>query len=271
MENNKFNFFIGLDIDDDILKASNESSNENRYKNMIIKGLVSDQSKDVENEAMEPSGFEFDEFLKSGYLNLEHFTTRKGDPQYWIGEPLEGEVKNNKFFIKGKLWEKHPLARNFWDTMLIMKASGSTRKPGFSIEGKALERDPLNKKRVTKARISNVALTFSPVNKNSYMDIVKGEQIEDFIECEFPKCDNKYIYEFEKGCKSYGVTKSFKIEEKDDEEEEENKEKAVTTSSAEPLMKESLDKKVKNIISKGLRDKVISPQKALNFIKKVKK
>ena len=59
--------------------------------------------------------------------------------------------------------------------------SGSTRRPGMSIEGKALERDPKNEKHITKAIINNIALTFTPVNFNSYLDFVKGVQEQDFI------------------------------------------------------------------------------------------
>jgi hypothetical protein len=266
MTNNKFNFFVDADIPDDIYKASKDAKSEDRYKNMLIYGLASDSSEDSEGEFMEPSGFEIDDFLSKGLINLEHFTSRKGDPQFWIGEPVEGKVKNNEFFVKAKLWEKHPLARNFWDTLLIMKASGSTRKAGFSIEGKALARDPMNKKRVTKARISHLAATLSPINKNSWADIVKGEQKEDFIEPEIDSSENpKYIYEFEKAGKCYGVKKNFEIEEKEDEEDEE--EKAITTSNTELLRKESIDKKTKNIVRKALRTGKISPKNAYKFIK----
>jgi len=256
MTKNNFNFFVGVDIDNDIYKASKEAKGDERYKNMVIYGLASDSSEDSEGEFMDPSGFIIDDFLKSGYLNLEHFTTRKGDPQYWIGEPVDGYVKNNEFFVKGKLWEHHPLARNFWDTMLIMKASGSKRKPGFSIEGKALERHPLNKKRVTKAKINHCAVTMTPVNKNSFFDIVKGEQKEDFITPKV-KVDSKYIYEFEDGGKVYGITKGFEIEEK-----------AVDTTNSAALRRESLDEDVKNLLQKALRKKLISPKKVYYFLKK---
>ena len=154
---NEFNFFVDVDIPDDIYKAAKDAKGDEKYDNMIIYGLASDSGKDSEGEIMEPNGFQIDDFLKSGLINLEHFTTRKGDPAYWIGEPLEGHIKDNKFFVKAKLWKASQLARNFWDTCLIMKASGSTRKPGFSIEGKALERHPLNKMRVTKAKINHLA------------------------------------------------------------------------------------------------------------------
>ena len=261
---NEFNFFVDVDIPDEIYKAAKDAKGDEKYDNMVIYGRASDSSKDSEGEFMEPSGFEIDDFLKSGLLNLEHFTTRKGDPQYWIGQPIDGFVKNNELFIKGKLWKAHPLARNLWDTCLIMKASGSDRKPGFSIEGKALERHPLNKKRVTKAKINHCAITFTPVNKNSYFDIVKGEQKEDFVksEVENPKATN-FMFEFEKSGKKYVVTKDFKVEEKKEDEEE----KSVTIESAKPLRRESLDKDVKNIIAKSLLSGRISPEKAYNLIK----
>jgi len=83
--------------------------------------------------------------------------------------------------VKGKLWKESPEARAFWDKCIEMKNSGSTRRPGMSIEGKALARDPKNEKHITKAIINNIALTMTPVNFNSYVDLVKGVQVQDFI------------------------------------------------------------------------------------------
>ena len=103
---------------------------------------------------------------------------------FWIGEPIEAYVKDNKFFVKGKLWEKSPEARAFWDKAIEMQESGSTRKPGMSVEGKALERDKKNPKRVTKALITNIALTMTPVNTKTYLDIEKskGGSVNDLLE-----------------------------------------------------------------------------------------
>jgi hypothetical protein len=259
---NAFNFFVEADIPDDIYKAATEAKGNKRYDNMIIEGLASDSSKDSEGETMEPNGFEIDEFLKSGLVNLEHLTSRKGDPDFWIGEPISGYVKDNKFFVKAKLWKAKPYARNLWDTCIAMKESGSTRRPGFSIEGKALERHPMNKMRVTKARINNLAVTFTPVCKNSYFDIVKGEQKEDFVkDKQVDNSKSKYLFEFEKGGKNYGVTKDFKVEERVDEE------KAVTSESSNTLRREELDPRVKNLLVKSLRSKKITPQRALFLIK----
>lgn len=265
--NNKFNFFVSCDISDDIFKASYEAVGEDKYKNMYIEGLASDMSVDADNQILEPQGFDFEDFKKSGLVNLEHFTTRKGDPQFWVGDVIDAYVKNDEFFVKSKLWEKHPLARNLWDTLLIMKASGSTRRAGYSIEGKIILKDPKNKDRIKKAKMSHIAITFSPKNKNSWADIVKGGQTDDFIEPEVETIgESKYVYEFEKGCKKYGVTKSFDVEELGDEEDKE--EKSETTGSTECLKKESLDGKIKKQIKaeslmKALVNKKITLRQAL--------
>ena len=271
--NNDFNFFVSCNISDDLFKSSYEAVGEDRYKNMYIEGLASDMSVDADNQVLEPQGFDFEDFKKSGMVNLEHFTTRKGDPAYWIGDVVDAYVKDDQFFVKSKLWEKRQLARNLWDTLLEMKASGSTRRAGYSIEGKTLLKDPKDKNRIKEAKMSHIAITFSPKNKNSWADIVKGGQSEDFIKSEIETIgDSKYVYTFMKGEKMYGVTKSFEIEEKEDEELEE---KSDTTDSTSCLKKESLDKKIKKQIKaesliKSLANEKINIKQAIFIAKSFK-
>lgn len=185
----KFNFWVPIDIEK--AKTSKEKStgtdDDSRYDNMVFEGVASDSSEDDEGESMNPNGFILDRFLKSGLLNLDHLTSRSKEnkSRFWIGEPLDAWVKDNKFFVKGKLWKKSPEARAFWDKCIQMAESGSTRKPGMSIEGKVIERDKTNPRKVSKALITNVALTFQPVNTNSFFDIIKGRQSADFIDYEF--------------------------------------------------------------------------------------
>ena len=178
-----FKLYVDLDLE----KAKkDDSANESPYSNMVFSGVASDSSKDDEEEVLEPSGFIYDRFLKSGLFNLDHLPTRSpiNKSRFWIGEPIEAYVRDNKFFVKGKLWEKSPEARAFWDKAIEMKESGSTRKPGMSVEGKALERDKRNPKRVTKALITNIALTMTPVNTKTYLDIEKskGNRGNDLLE-----------------------------------------------------------------------------------------
>ncbi|MDP3444514.1 MAG: hypothetical protein Q8T08_16775, partial [Ignavibacteria bacterium] len=176
----RFNFFIP--IDETSLEKSMSLPIEDRYKNMILEGVASDNSKDIDGEILEPSGYITEYFLKSGYINYEHLA--KKSPKFIIGEPVEAKVKGDEFFIKTKLWEKSEVARDVWDQLILMKEQGTGRKAGWSIEGKTITKDKNNPKRITKALITNVALTFNPVNQNSWADISKGVQSEDYKDTE---------------------------------------------------------------------------------------
>lgn len=260
---NDLNFFIPIEYDDYLEKASKKQGDD-KYDEMYIQGIASDNSKDSDEEELQPDGFVLDRFLSDGLINYEHLA-KSGGPKYIIGEPIESYAKQNKFFIKAKLWKGSKMAEDLWDTLLVMRANKSNRRLGWSIEGKALERDPINKKKITKARISHCAVTFMPKNYNTFADIVKGEQSKDFIDPELDESiqKSKYIYTFEKDGKKYGITKGdFRIEESCEEE------KAVDTEDTSMLRRESVDKKVKNIIRKSLREGKISPQKAYKIIKR---
>lgn len=224
----KFNFFTEANLE----KSSKFNpldypvGDDKRYEKMIFEGLASDASEDSEQESMEPNGFIIDRFLKHGLINLDHLTSRSpiNKSRFWIGAPLDAKIKDNKFFVKCQLWKKSPEARAFYDKALEMMESGTDRKPGFSIEGKALERDKKNPKKITKALITNVAMTMTPVNANTYADIVKGVQKQDFIDCSEELIQNPTdtLIEMERNGffvsidKNF-VTKAFSINEFEDE------------------------------------------------------
>ena len=95
-----------------------------------------------------------------------------------------------------------------------MLACGTDRKPGFSVEGRALERDKNNPKKVTKALITNVAMTMTPVNANSFADIVKGVQTVDFVEDnkeEINNGSNNVLVELQKDGYNIKIDKSFNV------------------------------------------------------------
>lgn len=233
----KFNFFTEIGIPDEVFKASQKDESK-KYDNMIVYGKASTNHEDKQGETLEPAGFDINDFLNGGMINLEHFTTRKGDPTYWIGEPIEAKVDGDDFFIKAKLWKDHPKARALWDTLHIMKSSGSTRKLGWSIEGNAIERDRRNKKRILKAKINHCALTFSPVNANTYADIAKGMQSEDFVDYKFETDKTTHggktiLLEIEENGKKITIDKDFKITIK-----------SMDMEATAPLRRESVKKKI---------------------------
>lgn len=184
----RFNFFTEADFEKSSFNPLDYPiGDDRRYERMIFEGLASDASEDAEGESMEPNGFIIDRFLKHGLINLDHLTSRSpiNKSRFWIGAPISAKVENNKFYVKCQLWKKSPEARAFYDKALEMKESGTNRKPGFSIEGKALERDKSNPKKIKKALITNLAMTMTPVNANTFADIVKGVQTKDYVDYEF--------------------------------------------------------------------------------------
>ena len=234
---NKFNFFTEIDISDEILKSAKKDESK-KYDNMIVFGRAVTNIQDRQDEILEPAGFVFDEFLEGGHINLEHWYTRKSDPSAIIGEPIDAYVKDNEFFVKGKLYKGHPKAEALWDTLLIMKANNSTRKLGWSIEGNAIERDSRNKKRILKAKINHICLTFNPVGKNTYADIVKGNQSEDYVDYKFETDETTHggkevMIEVEENGKRITINKDFKITIK-----------SMDMEATKHLRKESLNKKV---------------------------
>lgn len=211
-------FKVQTDIDIDFEKSSKGAvQTEDRYENMVFSGVASDSSRDSEGEVLLPEGFIYDRFLKSGLINLDHLPTRSpiNKSRFWIGEPLEAYVRDGKFFIKGKLWARSPEARAFWDKAIEMKESGSSRKPGMSVEGKALERDPKNPMKVTKALITNVALTMTPVNASTYVDINKSVSNDTSFTSPKDFQTEMILLEYNANGKVITIDKDFKVSVKD--------------------------------------------------------
>lgn len=238
MSNDKFNFFVESSVPEDIYKAAINKKDDSRYDNMIVEGIASTSDKDKQGEELVPDGYDISSFLAEGMVNLEHFTSRKGGAEWWIGHPIDARVRNNEFYIKAKLWKGQKHAQDLWDTLLAMKKNKVPRKLGWSIEGSKLETDPINKKRITKAKINHVCLTFSPVNANTYADISKGNQSEDYVDYKFETDKTTHggkevLLEVEENGKRITIDKDFKVTIK-----------SMDLEATKPLRKESLKKKV---------------------------
>ncbi len=61
-------------------------------------------------------------------------------------------------------------------------SEGDKGRVGLSVEGKILERDPLNPAVIKKCQISAVALTMNPVNTDTFADIVKSMNASEGLE-----------------------------------------------------------------------------------------
>lgn len=191
-KNSKFNFFVPLEF---------EKSGEDEGERVKIKGICSTDAEDSDGEVLIPSGFDFKPLLETGFLNWNH--QAKNTSSAICGEPTKAEVVDDgkSLYIEGFLYPNEE-GRRVADLAKTLDAYSQTRRLGFSIEGQALERDVLNPKKILRARITGVAITQSPKNPKTLLDIVKGEYDDDF--------DNK--------------------EEEEEEEKEGNVKKAMTAN-----------------------------------------
>jgi len=137
---------------------------------MWIGGLVSTGDLDQENETVIQKGLNFGPFLEKGWYNENH-SQKLGD---LLGYPTDafyvtagtrlpdGEfAKSNGWWAEGYLLDT-PKGR---ETFELAKAlEGTPRRLGFSIEGKVLERDPVEPSIVLRGLVRNVAITQCAVN-----------------------------------------------------------------------------------------------------------
>jgi len=254
---NRFNFYVPVESDE-LEKAVGKTTETGRYDNMVLEGVASDNSEDSDGEFLEPDGFVLDRFLRDGLVNYEHLA-KTGGPSYIIGEPVSATVDGGKLKVKAKLYKGRKVAEDLWDTLLTMRENGSSRKLGWSIEGKTLEKDPNNPKRIRKALITHIALTFMPKNYNTYADIVKGEVA--VIEPE-NGVQGGVLIELDVEGKTLTVFSDLSIKIKD---------KSMGVAEIAPLVKESLEKKVLSLaevktISDGYKSGIVGTESIAKFL-----
>lgn len=145
-----------------------------KYQNMLFRGIASTtkHGEDADGETLEPEGMDLADLLREGNINYHHLWTDK--PSTIIGEPVKAEIRNGELYLEGRLYPSSAKAREVFDLAEVLEKDSDTRRLGFSIEGKAVKRDPRNKNRITKSRIRNVAITPSPKCKGTRMEIMKG-------------------------------------------------------------------------------------------------
>jgi len=162
--NDSFKFFVPVNIS----KAKDASGKST----MRIGGVASTPGKDMDGEYLDPMGFELDYFKKYGFINWHH--QAKNTPAAIIGEPTKAIAKPDGLYIEADLYSDSQLAQDVYSLAKALKANGSKRSLGFSIEGKVLEKDPSNPSHIRKARITGCAVTPTPKSSNTLAEIIKG-------------------------------------------------------------------------------------------------
>lgn len=223
---NNFNFWCPVEIS----KAIDEKTGE---EIMLLGGIASTADEDSDGEFLDPKGFDIKPLLESGMVNWHH--QAKTCPGTIVGEPTKAEIRKDGLYIETKLYPSSPVARDIWELAKTLESDSDTRRLGYSIEGRVLERGSNDKtkpgyKKITKAVITGVAITHQPKNPKTFANIIKGDIDDDFEKEETEETDSK---------------KKTSKEEKKYYEGIGINDKSLDTDSARPLIKEEVDPKVK--------------------------
>jgi hypothetical protein len=218
---NNFNFWCPVEIS----KAIDQETGEEL---MLLGGIASTADEDSDGEFLDPKGFDIKPLIESGMVNWHH--QAKTCPATIVGEPLKAEIKKEGLYIETKLYPSSQVARDIWELAKTLDKDSTTRRLGYSIEGKVLERKSENRnspdyKKITKAIITGVAITHQPKNPKTFANIIKGEIGDDVIDDEET---NKTSENEEKYYEEVGI-----------------KQKSLDTDSGRPLIKEDVDEKLK--------------------------
>lgn len=172
MIQNKFRFFAPIDAFE---KGSDKNGNET-YK---VRGIISDDSFDADDESLDQTGLDFTDF---NWINWNH----RKEPKFLIGEPIGVKrIPGKGHFMEGELYSESEVARQAVDLMKVLSKSKRKNKLSWSVEGEVLERDLINPKKIKRAKITAVALCPSPKNGNTWAELVqKGFSDESYQKIE---------------------------------------------------------------------------------------
>lgn len=133
----------------------------------IIHGFCTTEDEDRQQEIVIAKGLDFAPFIKHGWFNDNH-SPRTADVLGW---PTEARLYEDKgWYTKGQLLKGKKAADDVWELAVALFKSGSPRRLGFSIEGKATLRNAAN--RIIKGVVRHVAITRDPVNPNCQLDVL---------------------------------------------------------------------------------------------------
>lgn len=163
-KSNKFHAFFPI--------TSMEKS-DNGMGEMRIAGIASTASEDRQGDIIPQDVLDISEFLDSGFLNYDH------NNEKILGYPDRTKTKFTKdgLYVEGVLLPGIPLAEEVYQTAKALQETGSDRRYGFSVEGYIQERDATNPKKIRRAKVTNLAITPTPVNQDCTWEVVKKSMI----------------------------------------------------------------------------------------------
>lgn len=155
----------------DILKGANGGDEEPMVGR--IGGMISAETTDQQGETLVQSGVDWSYFLNKGWFNYEH----QSGPENVLGHPekvVTGTTPDGKpaTSVEGVLYLHKAKAREIYETAKAMQKAGGSRRLGFSVEGRVVERDGGDRRRITKSQVLNVALTAHPVHPDARLEVL---------------------------------------------------------------------------------------------------
>lgn len=147
-------------------------------KKRRIAGIVSTDNVDKQNERILQEGLDFTDFLAGGWYNNDHrqdMTDVLGYPetvkQFKQGDTLPDgtTAAANCTWVEGYLLETKKAAE-VWE--LGQALQKTHRRLGYSVEGSIEERTGANDSVIARAKVRNIAITASPVNGDSRLEIL---------------------------------------------------------------------------------------------------
>lgn len=144
---------------------------ETEKKTVYVQGWASNDTLDLQNEIVNPTGIDISYFKEHGWINYEH----QQDAEYVIGVPTENcSVDVNKgLFVEAKLFDENPYAQTIINLADTLTKTGVERKLGFSIEGVIKQRNENDSRIIEEVMITNVAITKSPANPTATWDVFR--------------------------------------------------------------------------------------------------
>jgi len=139
----------------------------------IVRGFVSTEHEDRENEVVLQDGLDFSEFQRMGWFNDNHSkdtADRVGYPT--LLEPRTYPDGKKGHYVEGVLLNNYAPADKIWKLQEALIENQAPRRLGFSIEGSIQQRTGPDGKRIAKAKVRNVAITADPVNPYAGLEAV---------------------------------------------------------------------------------------------------
>lgn len=135
-----------------------------------IRGLASTDDVDLQGEIVKQHGLDVSPIKDGrGWINYNHSNV----PEDMVGKLDDADVSSKGMMVEGYLFKKHQRAQSIYQ---ILKSLDDKDRQAvkLSIEGKILKRTGKDNKVIASAKVDKVAITFDPINTNTYVELVKA-------------------------------------------------------------------------------------------------